>query len=84
MASIQDFLGKFKKIVENEKVEKTLISKILSHKLGSLVKEDQIQVKNKTLYLKVNNYIKTEVLIKTDEILKEFRKNGIENILKIK
>lgn len=84
MADIKDLLNKFKKIIQDKNLEKTTIIKILKDKIGEDIGEDKVTLKREKLFIKSNSYIKTEINLRKEEILKEFRKNGIENIKDIK
>jgi hypothetical protein len=84
MADIKDLLNKFKKIVQDKNLEKTIIIKILKEKIGDDIDDNKITLKKEKLFIKSNSYIKTEINLKKEEILKEFRKSGIENIKDIK
>ena len=84
MNEIKNLIEKFRKIIQDKNLEKVIILKILKEKLGDEIKEENLKIKKGVLFLKVNNYIKTEITLKKEEFLREFKKNGIENITDIK
>lgn len=72
--NIQAFLEKYKRF-KNPKEEREKIADIISKELGVEIKENQISVTKNTLSIKTNNYIKTEIFLKKDKILKTLNEN---------
>jgi len=72
MFQINQFLDRFKNISNSEKVKKQLVTEILT-KNNIPVKIEQISFSKTTVFIKVSPIIKTEILFRKDEILKEIK-----------
>lgn len=82
MAEIKDFLGQFKKFLDKDFLEKELILKVIYKVINIEIKKEDIKVKNNILILKSNPYLKSEISLNKEKILKEFKKEGIETLIK--
>ncbi len=68
---IGSFLDKFKKLLSSGKQEKEIIIRAIHNITGGEIKESDIRISGKTLYIKANPQLKNEIFIKKDKILKE-------------
>lgn len=78
MAELKDFLKSFKKILEKGDGEKNLIINVFKKVLNVEIKKEDFRIKNNVLYLKSNPYIKSEVSMNKNRLLKEIKKEGLE------
>lgn len=80
MLPLNQLLGRFKNLTNTEKVKKQLIMEILvSHKLP--INISQISISKNTLFLKTPPIIKTEILFKKEELLKQIQKiHGLSGV----
>jgi len=82
MAELKDFLESFKKILEKGVGEKDLILNVLNKTLNVSLEKDDIKIKNETLFVKSNPYLKSEISLHKENILREIKKEGIEVSIK--
>jgi len=76
MSHIKDFLSKLSNILEEKNQEKDLINSILNKNNINTQNKD-LKIKNNILFLKINPYLKSEVLLNKDMILKDLNKNRV-------
>lgn len=83
MLPINQLLERFKNLTNTDKVKKQLVVDILKeNKIPIHLK--QIRISNKVIFIKTNPIIKTEVLLRKENLLNEIKKiNGFNNILDI-
>lgn len=72
MFQINQFLDRFKNISNSEKIKKQLVAEILT-KNNISVKLEQISFSKTTVFIKVSPIIKTEILLRKEEILSEIK-----------
>jgi hypothetical protein len=68
MVEIKDLLGKFGDLLASSKDKKQAIKNAVFEATGIKLKEEEIQIKNGTVYLNVKPIYKNEVLLKRDKI----------------
>ncbi|KKU81927.1 MAG: hypothetical protein UY07_C0006G0007 [Parcubacteria group bacterium GW2011_GWA1_47_8] len=72
MLSISQFLSRFKNVSNTEKAKKGLIVGVFRlHNIPVII--PQVVLQKNTIFLKVPPIIKTEILIKKEEILRKIR-----------
>jgi len=73
MLPLSNLLERFKNITNTEKVKKQLIVEILStYKITVTI--NQLSFSKNTIHIKTNPIIKTEILLKKEEFIREVRK----------
>ena len=82
MKGIESFLEKFKKLLKYDREIKKIIIEVVKNIIGVEVKEEDIKIQNKILYIKANPYIKNEIFIKKDLILERLKKSLKNKIIK--
>jgi len=84
MIEIKDLLLKFNKVLLSEEVKKNSIKNIISEIIGIPIKNQDIKIKNNTVYLNIKPIYKNEIFLKKEKIsskLQEyFGKKTIQNI----
>lgn len=78
MGKIDDFLNKFKIIVDREESKKEIILKIINKKTGKNINLDNLSIKNNTLFIKTNPYLKSEIILNKESIIKDIKKENID------
>lgn len=78
MGNIDDFLNKFKVIVDREESKKEIILKIINKKTGKNINLDNLSIKNNTLFIKTNPYLKSEIILNKESIIKDIKKENID------
>lgn len=80
MLQINQLLERFKNITNTEKTKKQLIVEILK-KNKITIQIEQINISNNVIFIKTQPIIKTEILLKKEEIIKQIKKiPGLINI----
>ena len=82
MKEIESFLEKFKKLLRYDREIKKTITEIIKNSVNIYIKESEIKIQNKVLYIKANPYIKNEIFIKKDLILERLKKSLKNKIIK--
>ncbi|MFA5997173.1 MAG: hypothetical protein WC791_01645 [Candidatus Paceibacterota bacterium] len=83
MIPLNQLLDRFKNLTNSEKFKKQLVVEIFT-KQNIPVKIEQVIISKNTIFLKVSPIIKTEMLFKREEILKEIQRiSGFKNITNI-
>ena len=72
MKKISDYLGKFEKL-EHPDLKKEFLAKLISSVIGASIKKEEVDLRAKTIFLKTNSYIKTEVFLKKKIILEKIK-----------
>lgn len=78
MGNIDDFLNKFKVIIDREESKKEIILKIINKKTGKGINLDNLSIKNNTLFIKTNPYLKSEIILNKESIIKDIKKENID------
>ena len=73
MLQISQLLDRFKNIKNGEKVKKQLIVDVFNENKIP-VNINQVSISKNTLFLKLNPIIKTEALLKKDDVIKQIKK----------
>lgn len=83
MLPLHQLLARFKNLTNTEKVKKELVVEVfMKNKIPVTLK--QISFSKETLFVKVSPIIKTEILLKKKEIIKEIQKIlGLTNVSNI-
>lgn len=84
MLHLSDLLSRFKGISNTEKAKKEVVAQELSSIIGVPITQQQITISKNTLLLKVQPIIKSEVMLKKDEILQKIKNiSGLSHITTI-
>lgn len=84
MLHLSDLLARFKGISNTEKAKKEIVSQELSSIIGVPITHQQITISKNTLILKVQPIIKSEVMLKNNEILQKIKNiSGLSHITTI-
>ncbi len=81
--NIGSFLEKFKNLLSSDKKEKESIVEAVFKATGALIKEADIKISGRTLYIQGSSQLKSEIFMKKEKILKELSsvtKNRISEI----
>lgn len=78
MGNIDDFLNKFKVIIDREESKKEIILKIINKKTGKGINLYNLSIKNNTLFIKTNPYLKSEIILNKESIIKDIKKENID------
>ncbi|HAT68262.1 MAG: hypothetical protein A2481_03745 [Candidatus Yonathbacteria bacterium RIFOXYC2_FULL_47_9] len=85
MIPLEQLLTRFKSLTNTEKVKKELACDGIKKIIGITIPVSTISVSKNTIFLKVPPIIKTEVLLKKQEILADINTiNGLAHISDIK
>lgn len=68
MIEIKDLLSKWSHILLSEESKKESVKNVISEVLGILIKSEDIEIKNNTVYLNIKPIYKNEIFIKKDLI----------------
>ena len=83
-SNISKFLENFKQALFKEEDFKDSVIKILKEKTGIFIERKSIILRNNVISIQTDTYIKTEIFLRKDEILKHIQdKNPTRNILDI-
>lgn len=82
MAEIKDLLLKFRNIIDKKNTEKDVIIKVFERILNKKIDKESISIKKEVLIIKSDVYLKSEINLHKDALLKEIKKQGIEKIIK--
>lgn len=82
MNNIKGFLDGFKNKILSSQIEKEIIVRVFNKILNINILKEDIDIKKETIFVKVNPYIKSEIFLNKDKILKEIKKQGIEKTVK--
>lgn len=82
MSDINSFLKEIQNKIFKSYGEKDIILNIINKKLNLNLKLKDLEFKKETIFIKANPYIKSEINIQKDNILKEIKKQGIEKTIK--
>jgi hypothetical protein len=74
MFNIGDFLVKFKQITPPDGIIRDVFSEIILQILNININKTDISLKNNTVYIKTNPFIKNKIFIHKKDILKEAEK----------
>lgn len=82
MSDINSLLNDLKKKLLKSRSEKDIIVSVISKNLNISLNEKDVDIRKETIYLKVNPYIKSELSLKKELILKDIKKQGIDKTIK--
>jgi hypothetical protein len=82
MSDINSLLNDLKKKLLKSRSEKDIIVSVISKNLNISLNEKDVYIRKETIYLKVNPYIKSELSLKKELILKDIKKQGIDKTIK--
>ncbi len=74
MLKISDLLSRFNNSIFQERKRIETIHTVLKEKLTIDVPYSSIKIKNSIIYITAHHIIKTEILLKKEEFLEEFKK----------
>lgn len=69
MIPLSQLLTRFKSLTNTEKVKKQVVSEIVSSILNFNISLESVSFSKNTVYIKVSPIIKTEIILKKQEIL---------------
>ncbi|OGI97781.1 hypothetical protein A3A11_02600 [Candidatus Nomurabacteria bacterium RIFCSPLOWO2_01_FULL_43_15] len=85
MIEIKDLLGRFDKLLFSEKEKKESVRKIISEIINLSIKNEDIKIKNGTIYLNIKPIYKNEIFLKWEEIILRLKeslgKKTLRNII---
>ena len=83
---INNFASLFERFkhIKNPKDERRRIAEVVSKELGLNIEEDKVLVKQNTLSIICDNYVKTEIFMKKEILLDSLDKAGLKHIKEIK
>lgn len=73
MIPLIDLLARFKNLTNTDKAKKEIISKEINNLIGIIIDVKNIVLSKNIIILKVNPVIRTEILLKKQEILKNLK-----------
>ncbi len=82
MADIKDLLSKFNNILNKGFAEKDVIVRVFERVLDVKIDREDVSFKNDTLFIKSDSYLKAEIKLNKESLLKEIKKQGLEKIVK--
>ena len=82
MAEIKDLLSKFNNIVNKGSAEKEVIVRVFERVLDKKINKEDISFKRETLIIKSDSYLKAEINLNKESLLKEIKKQGLEKSIK--
>ncbi len=82
MAELKDLLSNFKNIINKGEAEKDVIVRVFERVLGKKIERDDISIKKEVLIVKSDAYLKSEIHLHKDNLLREIKKHGIEKTIK--
>lgn len=74
MLQLSDLLARFAGITNTDKAKKELVGQELARIIGVSVSPQQIHISKNILILKVQPIVKSEILLKKDEVLQGIKK----------
>lgn len=82
MADIKDLLSKFNNILNKGFAEKDVIVRVFERVLDVKIDREDVSFKNDTLFIKSDSYLKAEIKLNKEPLLKEIKKQGLEKTVK--
>jgi len=82
MKLLSEILEKVRKKINLKEENKNLIISIIKEITNEEIKEDNIKIINNTIYIKENPYLKREILLKKNKIIKELNSKLFNLIIK--
>ena len=82
MKLLSEILEKVRKKINLKEENKNLIISIIKEITNEEIKEDNIKIINNTIYIKENPYLKREILLKKNKIIKELNSKLSNLIIK--
>lgn len=82
MADIKDLLSKFNNILNKGFAEKDVIVRVFERVLDIKIDREDVSFKNDTLFIKSDSYLKAEIKLNKESLLKEIKKQGLEKTVK--
>ena len=75
MINIKELLDKFKNFTNDKLIFQTAVMEILRNDFSIEVPKESIQLKNKTLYLKMSGGAKTEIITRQSELIQKINRH---------
>ncbi|PIT96529.1 hypothetical protein COT82_02735 [Candidatus Campbellbacteria bacterium CG10_big_fil_rev_8_21_14_0_10_35_52] len=75
MFNISNFLEKFKNITPPNKFIKDIFISVVKNTTNILLKKNDLDVRNGTIFISTDPIIKNEIFLQKDEIMKQIVKN---------
>jgi hypothetical protein len=82
MSDIKDLLSKFNNILNKGFAEKDVIVRVFERVLDIKIDREDVSFKNDTLFIKSDSYLKAEIKLNKESLLKEIKKQGLEKTVK--
>jgi hypothetical protein len=82
MADIKDLLSKFNNILNKGFAEKDVIVSVFEKVLNVKIEKEDVSFKNDNLFIKSDSYLKAEIKLNKERLLREIKKQGLEKIVK--
>lgn len=78
MELIGGLLAHYQKLFRDKALESALIIEMIKKETGLMVKNNEIRLKEGTLFLKVKPKYKLEILLRKEKILLSFKEQGLK------
>jgi hypothetical protein len=82
MAEIKDLLSKFSNIVNRGSAEKEVIVRVFERVLSKKINKEDVSFRRETLIIKSDPYLKAEINLNKETLLKEIKKQRLEKSIK--
>jgi len=82
MKKIKNLLKKFQKVISLEEENKKIIIEAIKKYTQEDLKDKDLKISNKTIYISQNPYVKREILLKKSKILAELKEKLINLVIK--
>lgn len=82
MAEIKDLLSKFNRVVNKGSAEKEVIVRVFERVLDKKISKEDVSFRRETLIIKSDSYLKAEINLNKESLLKEIKKQGLEKSIK--
>jgi cell division protein FtsX len=83
MLNISKYLGKFSKVVSDNKEQKNIISEIIKNFVGINIDTEKIEVKENKIKIQTSPAVKNIIFLNKKQILEELNKNVRQKITDI-
>lgn len=82
MAELKDLLSKFKNVLNDKSIEKDIIVKVFKRVLNKEIKKEDVSFNKEKLIIKSDVYLKAEINLHKEKLLREIKKEGIDKVIK--
>ncbi len=82
MAELKDLLSKFNNVLNDKSIEKDIIVKVFKRVLNKDIKKEDVSFNKEKLIIKSDVYLKAEINLHKEKLLREIKKEGIDKVIK--